>query len=237
MILGCPMEAKRKWKNENYVRDELKSWVREFYPGCPVEGPVRHVTSFKGKRHPLTPDIDVAVGISRDELIGYEIKTPKGRKLTNYEYEGGEHSIRGYAPGVRNTIRSLKAKGIGGIKEERIQTLFQAGSDPEIYKGIGEVLFLLRYVDRAYLVLPRCIYYFMKPQQAQFLDTLIKKEFLPIGLIVFSPAEEGGLEFRQVHAARKLDLWKVNDVEAKLCGNIRDRILEELFESKDEGSH
>lgn len=170
---------------------------------------------FSSETYWLSPDIDVlAYCKDSDELlIGYEIKKPQFRpkKYVRFKEEGVEIAV---FPVHKNAelIRYYEEL-LGKESEER----FTQRHYPDlgiIYKGIGQALFNLRYLDQSFLVLPdfkKFLEYFPHHSHPIFLNTLLD-EHLPLGLIeykyCFSSDDELDVgEFKVIRKAKNSSLW------------------------------
>lgn len=97
--------------------------------------------------------------------------------------------------------------------------------DRELYSSLGQALFLLKYVDQAYLVIPDLDYllgnqgFHWLHGSKRFLEELILNH-LPIGLIGFSPVEQGQWNFRVIYEGIGLDNLKVDQVSKWLIKGI-----------------
>ena len=97
--------------------------------------------------------------------------------------------------------------------------------DRELYSGLGQALFLLKYVDQVHLVIPDLNYllsnqgFYWLHGSKRFLEELILNH-LPIGLIGFSPVEQGQWNFRVIYEGIGLDNLKVDQVSKWLIKGI-----------------
>jgi len=134
-----------------------------------------NLKSYRHKGHSLSLSPDIDVVILQDEkLIGCEVKLFAGRKA-----------------GLTESLFTEERRIIRGI-------------DREIYSGLGQTLYLLRYVDKAYLVLPslrRLIENFGLDIDVEYVLKEAMEKFLPIGLIYFTPKSDQELEFETIKEA------------------------------------
>ena len=165
----------------------------------------------------LSPDIDVLAYCEvSDELIGYEIKKPQFRpKKYVIVRKEGEKIADFQAYGNRELKRyweKLVGKKSGYEMEEFTQRHY-----PDlgiIYKGMGQALFNLRYVDQSFLVLPdskKFLEYISRHSHTIFLNILLN-EHLPLGLIEYkycfpSDDELDVGEFKVIRKAKDSSLW------------------------------
>lgn len=193
---------------------------------------------FSSETYWLSPDIDVlAYCKASDELIGYEIKKPQfrpkkyvivrkeGKKIADFQAYGNRQLLKYW--------EELIGKKSGYEIEEFTQPHY-----PDlgiIYKGIGQALFDLRYVDQSFLVLPdfkKFLEYFPHHSHAVFLNILLN-EHLPLGLIEYeycftSDDELDVREFEVIRKAKNPSLWSYYSQSLK---SHEDQI-DLLYESK-----
>ena len=205
-----------------------KETIKEKSP-VPVDGMIKKQKSprirtekipkgeFLSKAYWLSPDIDVlAYCKASDKLIGYEIKKPQfrpkkyvivrkeGRKIVDFQAYGNRE--------LKRYWEELIGKKSGYEMEEFTQRHY-----PDlgiIYKGMGQALFNLRYVNQSFLVLPdskKFLEYFPHHSHPIFLNILLN-ERLPLGLIEYkycfpSDDELDVGEFKVIRKAKDSSLW------------------------------
>jgi hypothetical protein len=134
-----------------------------------------NLKNYRHKGRSLSLSPDIDVAILQEEkLIGCEVKLLAGRKA-----------------GLTESLLTGESRIIRGI-------------DREIYSGLGQALYLLRYVDRAYLVLPslrRLIENFGLDIGVEYVLKEAMEKFLLIGLIYFVPKSDQELEFEIIKEA------------------------------------
>lgn len=142
---------------------------------------------FSSETYWLSPDIDVlAYCKASDELIGYEIKKPQFRSKKYVRFRKGRKEIAVFPVHKNAELIRYYEELVGKESEER----FTQPHYPDlgiIYKGIGQALFNLRYLDQSFLVLPdfkKFLEYFPHHSHAVFLNILLN-EHLPLGLIEY----------------------------------------------------
>lgn len=216
---------KRKYtKYEKRVREEFQAWLKKHYSGWSVSKKPIKTESFRSIETPedktpretywLSPDIDVlAYCKASDELIGYEIKKPQFRpkKYVRFKEEGEEIAV---FPVHKNAERRGYYKELLGKESEEKFTQRHYPDLGIIYKGMGQALFNLRYLDQSFLVLPdskKFLEYISRHSHAIFLNTLIN-EHLPLGLIEYeycflSDDELDVGEFKVIRKAKNSSLW------------------------------
>lgn len=211
--------TKKYSKYEDRVRKELILWLQKKYPDCFIsKKSIKGCLSEKripDKKNYLSPDIDVLIYCeSSDELISFEVKAPAHTYKDQYIWRKDGEIVR----------RQFYKGNLGRLSpEDNIEKTPQPYKlDLEIvYKGIGEALFNLRYVDRSFLVLPDFLYLFRYHHQI-FLRILLDK-VLPLGFIKynysFSPGKEVEdeefpkerleiKEFTEIVKAKNSTLWQ-----------------------------
>jgi len=160
------------------VCQELASWFERAYPGFKACYGLRKYT-YRGSSSPLSPDLDVAVALEGNRLIGCEVK--------------------------------LLAPGPGGVAP---------AADSQVYKGLGQALLLLKYVDFSYLVVPKLEV--TMSQSTRYIFEELVEHYLPLGLIEFCPDEgDKGLEFEITHQPSETELsfaWEKNKIIGYLAG-------------------
>ncbi len=199
---------------------------------------------FLSKAYWLSPDIDVlAYCKDSDELIGYEVKKPQFRpkKYIRFKEEGEEKVV---FPVYKNgkLIRYYEEL-LGKESEER----FTQRHYPDlgiIYKGIGQALFNLRYLDQSFLVLPdskNFLEYISRHSHTIFLNILLN-EHLPLGLIEYkycfpSDDELDVGEFKVIRRAKNPSLWsyysqflesRKDQIDLRNERKVRDSLKEKL---------
>jgi hypothetical protein len=198
-----------------------KETIKEKSP-VPVDGMIKKQKSprirksekiskgeFSSETYWLSPDIDVlAYCKASDELIGYEIKKPQFRPKKYVRFRKGREE-RAVFPVHKNAelIRYYEEL-VGKESEERFTQPYYPDLGI-IYKGIGQALFNLRYVDQSFLVLPdskKFLEYISRHSHPIFLNTLLNKH-LPLGLIEYkycfpSDDELDVGEFEVIHKAK-----------------------------------
>lgn len=201
---------------EKKIKKELRRWIRDRYPSWLVyPHSVTSSTLTKGhlkQVYHFSPDIDVLAFFKiENTLIGYEVKAPIYRYKNHYVVRDERGNIK--------RIRSYpQPKERANMNKEK----FKTESDFEIiYKGIGEALFNLRYVDFSFIVLPTLKKFCIDSQHPTFMDLLFKK-FLPLGLVEFEysfPPSSGPApkisateliigEFKESYEAESSLMWK-----------------------------
>ncbi|TET13387.1 hypothetical protein E3J84_00135 [Candidatus Aerophobetes bacterium] len=192
----------------------------------------------------LSPDIDVlAYCKASDELIGYEIKKPQFRPKKYVRSRKGGKEIAVF-PVYKNAklIRYYKELLGKGSEEKFTQPYY-----PDlgiIYKGMGQALFNLRYVDQSFLVLPdfkKFLEYISRHSHPIFLNTLLD-EHLPLGLIEYeycftSDDELDVGEFKVIRKGKSSSLWQSlqsykNQIDLLYEYKIRDLLKEKLKKGK-----
>ena len=165
---------------------ELASWFETKYPGFSVRYGLKKYT-YRGSATPLNPNLDVAVVMEGNRLLGCEVKL--------------------FAPRPQG-----QASAGGGLSLPAI--------DYQVYRGLGQALLLLKYVDFSYLVLPRLE--MTMAQSTRYIFEELVEHYQPLGLIEFCPDEEGkGLEFEVTHQPSETELsfaWEKNKIISYLCG-------------------
>lgn len=171
---------------------------------------------FSSETYWLSPDIDVlAYCKASDELIGYEIKKPQFRPKKYVIVRKGDkvEVLSDYWD--RELLKCYK-----GPEGKKLGYEIEYPTKPHypdlgiIYKGMGQALFNLRYLDQSFLVLPdfkKFLEYFPHHSHPIFLNTLLD-EHLPLGLIeykyCFSSDDELDVgEFKLIRKAKNSFLW------------------------------
>jgi hypothetical protein len=131
--------------------------------------------------------------IKDDKLFGYEVKRISGRKSSQTDVI------------LKNPDMAWEERE--KPREEQVEELKRENKtvseiDKNLYSGIGEALFLLRYVNFSYFVYPKLEKLpNYNPDVRILIDQLFDK-FLPIGLIEYFPDSDGTLGFEVTHEAR-----------------------------------
>lgn len=140
----------------------------------------------------LSPNIDVlAFDKKKEEIIGCEVKllSRKGWTVHNVKDRGARGKI------IAKSHRLPKLRG-SGLYIGKEKTMSPVATPHEVYEGIGQTVFMQRYVDKAYLVLPN-LSGLIFSDVYKVLHLLFNK-VLPMGLIEFSPRDDEKLEFKLV---------------------------------------
>jgi hypothetical protein len=213
---------------ERQICEELKLWFKQRFPGCPVVVGKKYCKYPDGHREPLSPDIDVMVCAKDNELIGCQVKllSRQGWKyLTVKDKKKGRIIIKHKSKVVRSKYSDILNRKDVVIEEQKGVSL--TAVDPNIYEGMGQALFQLKYVDKSYLVLPRLGSLNLQ-ETSGFLNALLEDLNLPIGLITFVPTDRGHLEFNEVQKAKKSELWRQCGNVYKLYGGYRTLLWQEV---------
>ena len=184
--------------DESIIDKRLRNWLKNEYPSSSVSD--KSIRSYNCKTRKgtrlfyLSPDIDVAM-IKDDKLFGYEVKRISGRKSSQTDV-------------ILKKLNSVWDEG-EKLREEQVEELRRENRtvseiDKNLYSGIGEALFLLRYVNFSYLVYPKLEELPNYNLEIRlFLDELFKS-FLPIGLIEYCPNLEcTDFNFKITHEAKE----------------------------------
>lgn len=191
----------RKGKGHRFVCMELAKWMGRVYPGASVCCGLKSVAYRNTwyEHYYLSPDLDVAV-VRDSKLIGCEVKLLSGRAAGKTE---------------RWKSKWKPQHRLGLPAEDRVIR----AADKEIYKGLGQALFLPKYVHQAYLAIPDLDYlgamqggHEFDGEGANVLASLrgtivALMNYLPIGLLMFSPKgrQQDELQFRVMHEAKNFD--------------------------------
>lgn len=154
------MKEKYNKKYEEQARRELCSWLKKhhsdwFISKNPIKVaiPTKEI-SFRMDR--LSPDIDVlAYCKASDKLISFEVKGPIRKYKDHFMIKRNGKIVGSQA--YKGDLAKLQK---GNQKEYKIEKISRPHY-PDFgitYKGIGEALFNLRYVDQSFLVLPEVVY-------------------------------------------------------------------------------
>ncbi len=209
------MKEKYNKRYEEQVRRKFCSWLKKHHSRwfiskknpIKVAIPTKEI-SFRMDR--LSPDIDVlAYCKASDKLISYEVKGPTRKYKDHYIIERNGKMVGSQA--YKGDLGKLQKGNQERYKIEKISRPHY----PDFgitYKGIGEALFNLRYVDQSFLVLPEVVYlsHFSHPV---FLNILLDR-LLPLGLIKYDyylHVKDNKLdikEFEVIRKAKDSSLWK-----------------------------
>lgn len=208
------MKEKYNKKHEEQVRRELCSWLKKHHSDWFISEKPRKVAipakeiSFRMDR--LSPDIDVlAYCRASDRLVSFEVKGPISKYKDHFIIKRNGKIVGSQA--YKGNLGKLQKGNQERYKIEKISRPHYPDFGI-IYKGMGEALFNLRYVDQSFLVLPEVVYlsHFSHPV---FVDILLDR-LLPLGLIKYDyylHVENNKLdikEFKVVRKAKVSSLWK-----------------------------
>jgi len=244
---------KRKYKEyEKKVRKEFEAWLEKRHRDWSISEKPTKIERFPRikiseekilfEAYRLSPDIDVlAYCKASDKLIGYEIKKPQFRPKKYLIVRKGEEVEVLSAYWDRELLKYYK-----GLEGKKLGYEIEYPTQPHypdlgiIYKGMGQALFNLRYVDQSFLVLPH-FDYLSHHSHPIFLNNLLDRA-LPLGLIeyeYFFPSNDKLKirEFRIIREAKNSSLWRYygqslqshkNQIDLLHECKIRDLLKEKL---------